>query len=94
MRKMSIDSFTMKAAFVRIILSVNAVHWTRLFSYNASQAYLQIKEKLSFLVYFQPKKANSDLIGLGGEKLFEFVRLLYDLGDAGDIGVTLLRTIL
>lgn len=56
----------------------------RIFIHDVSQAYLQIKDKLSRQVFVQSKMKNLKLFGLYKGNVFELILLLYGLCDAKD----------
>lgn len=56
----------------------------RLFSHDVTQAYLKSKSNLSCQVYIRPKENDKDVFGLQSGKLFELVRPLQGLCEAGD----------
>lgn len=78
------DTAVLRVSSIRMILSAAAVHKMRIFSCDVSQAYLQSKDKLSRSVYIQPKRNDLALFGIKQGQLFELIRPLYGLCDAGD----------
>ena len=83
---------TLRQSSTRIIVSVSAIKGFRLFSHDVRQAYLQSEDKLTRKVFLLPKKMDLKYFGLCEEDIFELLKPIYGMTDAGDYwGVTVDR---
>lgn len=78
------DVSTLIISSIRMVLSVVAVKVPRLFSHEITKAYLQSKPHLSRQVFIRQKERDREVLGLKYGHIFELLRPLYGLCDAGD----------
>lgn len=63
------DTSTLRAAPIRIILSVSAIEKFKMFCHDVTQAYLQNKYELQQKIYIRPKRDDLYLRGMKEEQL-------------------------
>ena len=68
----------------KIPVSTAAVRGFSVFSHDVKQAYLQSKDKMTFILYLKPKEEDSDLFGIGFDEVSEIPNALYGVCNAGD----------
>lgn len=80
----------LRSSSIRLILSAASIHKFLSFSHNVTQAYLQMKQKITRKIYIRIKKQDRESFGLEEDDLLKLNKQLYGLWDAGDYwGVTM-----
>lgn len=78
------DANSLRASFIRIILSVPAIQVFRLFSHAVIQAYPKIKYRVTRYVYIGPKPCVQPLFGLGDGEMIKLVMHFYVICKVAD----------
>lgn len=78
------DTSTLRASFIRFILSVSTIIRFYLFSQDVTQAYLQSNYNLSRKISVLPKDNDLGIFALKKGNLFELSKPLYGICEAGD----------
>lgn len=78
------DVTALRPTFIRLILSLAAICWLRLFPRDLNQVYLQSREPFTREVYLRPKAEDRHLFGVSEEEILKLKKPLYGLCDAGD----------
>lgn len=77
------DTITLRISSNRTIPSFATIMVFLLFLHDVTQAYIQIKSRISQKVYKRPKKQDFYPLGIKKGELFGMVRPLYGLSDEG-----------
>lgn len=74
---------TLRQSLTEVIVSTAAILGLRVFTHGVSQTYLQIKDKLTRLIYLKPKVEDRNFFNLGSDDVLQLLKPLYVICDAG-----------